>query len=35
MAKERAEAPEYDASFDSAFVDKPAYEEGFAIGRGV
>lgn len=27
MAKERAEAPEYDASFDSAFVDKPAYEE--------
>ncbi len=27
MAKERAEAPEYDASFDSAFVDKPSYEE--------
>lgn len=27
MAKQRAEAPEYNASFDSAFVDRPAYEE--------
>ncbi len=26
-AKQRAEAPEYNASFDSAFVDRPAYEE--------
>ena len=27
MAKQRAEAPEYNASFDSAFVDRPVYEE--------
>ena len=27
MARERAEAPEYNASFDSAFVDRPVYEE--------
>ncbi|MCR5214586.1 MAG: hypothetical protein K6E10_09225 [Eubacterium sp.] len=26
-ARMRAEAPEYNASFDSAFVDRPAYEE--------
>ncbi len=27
LAKNRAEAPEYNASFDSAFVERPAYEE--------
>ena len=27
FARERAEAPEYDASFDSAFVSKPSLEE--------